>query len=234
MKRLFLTLLLAGLLGANAVRGQGAGAPVGWFKGSRDAPLCARWSLCTEVETRQGNAQLAGQQLGRLGLRLHVAPCLSLTTGYVFAANDGPAGYGPDTPEHRLYQEVVLTDVAGPVRSGHRLRAEERWLRPTPEAGYVFAPRLRYQLRLVVPPPSCLPAWAARKAAACWKKTASAPAWATASAAAPPWSWPTCTKPRPRATPARAWPATPCKGSWPSPRPATAHWRGFDAALDEE
>lgn len=151
MKHLFLTLLTAGLLAANAVRGQGAGAPVGWLKVSLDTPLRARWSFYTEVETRQANAQLAGQQLGRLGLRLHVAPCLSLSTGYVLAANESPAGSGPDATEHRLYQEVVLTDVAGPVRASHRLRAEERWLRPMPEAGYVFAPRLRYQLRLVVP-----------------------------------------------------------------------------------
>ena len=28
---------------------------------------------------------------------------------------------------------------------------EERWLRPTPEATFRYAPRLRYQLRLVVP-----------------------------------------------------------------------------------
>jgi Protein of unknown function (DUF2490) len=37
------------------------------------------------------------------------------------------------------------------VRISHRLRAEERWLRSSPETAFRFAPRLRYQLRLVVP-----------------------------------------------------------------------------------
>ncbi len=44
-----------------------------------------------------------------------------------------------------------MADVAGAVRANHRLRAEERWLRPAPEAAFRFAPRLRYQLRLVMP-----------------------------------------------------------------------------------
>jgi len=86
-----------------------------------------------------------------VGVRLHVAPCLSLTAGYVLAANEGATPYGPAAPEHRFYQEVALGDVAGAFRASHRLRAEERWLRATPEAAYRFAPRLRYQLRLVVP-----------------------------------------------------------------------------------
>ena len=124
---------------------------MGWAKLSLDSPLRGRWSLYSEVETRQGNAQLAAQQLGRVGFRLHVAPSFSLTTGYVVAANDyGPAD-GPKAPEHRFYQEVALADATGPVRASHRLRAEERWLRPSPEAAFRFAPRLRYQLRLVVP-----------------------------------------------------------------------------------
>jgi len=139
------------LLTCLAARGQGGGAPVGWLKLSADLPLHNRWSLYSEVESRQGNAQLGAQQLGRVGFRLHVAPSFSLTTGYVLAANDcGPAN-SPKAPEHRFYQEVILNDVSGPARASHRLRAEERWLRTTPEAAFRFAPRLRYQLRLVVP-----------------------------------------------------------------------------------
>jgi hypothetical protein len=140
-------LLLIGL----AAHGQGGGAPVGWLKLSADLPLRNRWSLYSEVESRQGNAQLAAQQLGRVGFRLHVAPSFSLTTGYVLAANDCGLANAPKAPEHRFYQEVILADVSGPVRASHRLRAEERWLRATPESAFRFAPRLRYQLRLVLP-----------------------------------------------------------------------------------
>ena len=151
MKHLSSLLVLTLLTGTGAARAQGGGAPVGWLRLSGDVPLRGRWTLYSEVESRQGNAQLAAQQLGRLGFRLHLAPCLSFTTGYVLAGNDYGPGDGPKAPEHRFYQEIALADASGPVRAGHRLRAEGRWLRPGPETAFRFAPRLRYQLRLVVP-----------------------------------------------------------------------------------
>jgi len=88
MKHLFSLLLLTLLAGTGAARAQGGGAPVGWLKLSADVPLRDRWTLYLEAESRQANAQLATQQLGRLGFRLHLAPSLSLTTGYVLAGND--------------------------------------------------------------------------------------------------------------------------------------------------
>lgn len=152
MKHFFPLLVIAALLTwGSAAHSQEGGAPVGWLKSSADTPLRGSWSLYAEVETRQGNAWLNGQHLGRLGLRLHPAPFLTLTTGYVLAANDGTGAYGLTGPEHRLYQEALLVDATGPVRASHRLRVEERWLRPMPEQAFRFAPRLRYQLRLVLP-----------------------------------------------------------------------------------
>lgn len=124
---------------------------MGWLKISADVPLRHRWSLYSEVESRQGNAYLGAQQLGRVGFRLHVAPTFSLTTGYVLAATECGLGNDAKAPEHRFYQEVALAEATGALRTSHRLRAEERWLRPTPEQAFRFAPRLRYQLRLVVP-----------------------------------------------------------------------------------
>ena len=150
MKQFSTALLLAVLGWAAPAWGQG-GTPVGWLRASLDAPLRGKWSLHTEVETRQSNTHLHGQQLGRLGLRVRIAPCLSFAAGYVFAANEGPMNNGPALPEHRLYQEIALADVTGPLRVSHRIRTEERWLRTSQEAPYRFAPRLRYQLRLVAP-----------------------------------------------------------------------------------
>ena len=150
MKHVSFLFGVALLLGRGIAHGQG-GAPVGWLKLSAETTLRGRWSLYSEVESRQGNAQLGAQRLGRIGFRLHVAPCFSLMTGYVLAANEFGRTDAPTAPEHRFYQEIALADQSGPVRASHRLRAEERWLRPTPEAAFRFAPRLRYQLRLVVP-----------------------------------------------------------------------------------
>lgn len=150
MKHFFPLLPLCLLLATTAAHGQG-GAPVGWLKISADMPLRHRWSLYSEVESRQANAYLGAQQLGRVGFRLHVAPNFSLTTGYVLAATEYGTGDDSRAPEHRFYQEVALAETTGPFRTSHRLRAEERWLRPAPDQAFRFAPRLRYQLRLVVP-----------------------------------------------------------------------------------
>ncbi|GAA4368287.1 hypothetical protein GCM10023185_40910 [Hymenobacter saemangeumensis] len=158
MKHLFaigLSAVLAWGIGSGAARAQASpsgGPPVGWLRISSVAPLRGHWSLHSEVETRQNNAQLAAQYLGRVGLRWHYGPSFSVTTGYVLAYNElQPGDPREPLPEHRLYQEIALADATGPLRVGHRLRAEERWLRPAPEAGFRFAPRLRYHLRLVAP-----------------------------------------------------------------------------------
>ncbi|HEX8659568.1 MAG TPA: DUF2490 domain-containing protein [Hymenobacter sp.] len=153
MKHLSSLLLLGLLAEPGAAHGQSyGGAPVGWVKLSADVPLRGNWSVYTEVETRQSNAHLSAQQLGRLGFRWNPTSTFNLTTGYVLAANEFDAiGDNITAPEHRLYQEVALSDASGLLRVGHRLRAEERWLRPAPDAAFQFAPRVRYQLRLVVP-----------------------------------------------------------------------------------
>lgn len=144
------------LTGPGVARGQGVsegGSPlVGWFKLSTETTLRGPWSLYTELETRQGNTQLTAQHLGRVGVRWRVGPSFSLTTGYVLAYNQArPDDPNQNLPEHRFYQEVALADANGRLRVSHRLRAEERWLRPSTEAAFRFAPRLRYQLRLVAP-----------------------------------------------------------------------------------
>ncbi len=127
------------------------GSPVAWVKASADQRLRGPWSVFSEVEIRQSNAQLPAQTLGRLGLRWHLGRQFSLTTGYVLARNQVRTNPETTLPEHRFYQEMALADTSGPLRASHRLRAEERWLRPAPGAAFAFVPRLRYQLRLVVP-----------------------------------------------------------------------------------
>ena len=74
MKHLFRLLPLALLAGTPALA-QGGGAPVGWLKLSADLPLRGRWTLYSEVESRQSSAQLGAQQLGRRGLLAGPARC---------------------------------------------------------------------------------------------------------------------------------------------------------------
>ena len=147
---LVLAAVLCGSTAQAQPRGGTAGPTVGWFKLTADTPLRNHWSLYSEVEARQANAVLAAQYLGRAGLRWYTGRSFSATAGYVLAYNELQAT-PTALPEHRLYQELALADPSGPLRVGHRLRVEERWMRPAPEAAFRFAPRLRYQLRLVLP-----------------------------------------------------------------------------------
>lgn len=149
-------LLLTALLGPLAARSQapqvGCDPPVGWVKLSTETRVHGHLGLLSEVETRQNNSQLSAQYLGRVGLHWHLGRSFSLGSGYVLAYNEPqPGDRSYLLPEHRLYQEINVADAGGHLRVGHRLRAEERWLRSQPEAGFRFMPRLRYQLRLVVP-----------------------------------------------------------------------------------
>lgn len=77
-----------------------------------------------------------------MGFRRQLAPGLTCTTGYVLAANEHGRADAPKTPEHRFYQEIALAELTGAVRTSHRLRVEERWLRPLPEAAFRSAPAL--------------------------------------------------------------------------------------------
>ena len=144
-------LLLACPNRAAAQPAQSVGPPVAWLKASAEYRLRGPWRVFSEVEIRQSSTQLPAQTLGRLGLRWRVGRQFSLTTGYVLARNQVPIDPETTLPEHRFYQEMAFADASGPVRASHRLRAEERWLRPAPKADFAFVPRLRYQLRLVVP-----------------------------------------------------------------------------------
>ncbi len=71
----------------------------------------------------------------------------TFTLGYA-SITSGTFGAGDDTShEHRLYQEALLRQRAGPrVRLRHRLRYEQRWV-----DGQDFRTRLRYALFVDIP-----------------------------------------------------------------------------------
>ncbi len=70
----------------------------------------------------------------------------TLTQGYAFVRSEAAGTLDAPVSEHRLYQEALVGQRAGPVRLSHRVRLEERFV-----GGAAVQTRLRYALFATVP-----------------------------------------------------------------------------------
>lgn len=108
-----------------------------------------KFSVHTEVQYR--NHTLAPvnieQLLLRTGLNYHFSEQAFVTGGYAYIANHifESEQSPPETEEHRIWQQFILTNTLGRVKFEHRYRLEQRWIRSD------FKTRFRYRLMLFVP-----------------------------------------------------------------------------------
>ena len=106
-------------------------------------------SIHSEVQFRNhtllpGNTE---QLLLRTGLNYHIAANAMVTAGYGNITSyhfDSPQK-GPESLEHRIWEQFILTNHVGRVKFEHRYRVEQRWI------GNIYKNRLRYRLMLFVP-----------------------------------------------------------------------------------
>jgi hypothetical protein len=103
------------------------------------------------------------QSLARLGLTYRLAPRVQLGGGYTSLVThvygDYPtAGTGVPFPEHRLYQDVTLSDTLARLVLEQRVRLEQRWIGQLRDgaargdiASWQFQNRIRYQLAATLP-----------------------------------------------------------------------------------
>ncbi|MBT2558343.1 DUF2490 domain-containing protein [Hymenobacter sp. ISL-91] len=135
---------------------------LGWATYSGDFRLADQWSLHTEYQLRR--VELLGRQqqhLARTGLMRQLGERLEVSAGYTFLRTSSYGRYpnvtGRPQPEHRIYQDVTLTDALGRLHLEHRLRLEQRWIGQRadegqgPVAGWQYQNRARYQLLAQVP-----------------------------------------------------------------------------------
>ena len=107
------------------------------------------FSVHTEVQYR--NHTLAPvnieQLLLRTGLNYHFSEKAFVTGGYAYIANHEfeSEQSAPETEEHRIWQQFILTNTLGRVKFEHRYRLEQRWVRND------FRNRFRYRLMLFIP-----------------------------------------------------------------------------------
>ena len=137
---------------------------VGWFVYEGDHGLGKRWAVHTEYQWRRVQVVRARQQaLARLGLTYRLAPRVQLGGGYTSLVThpygDYPtAGTGVPFPEHRIYEDVTLSDTLGRLALAQRVRLEQRWVgqlndgaRRGDIASWQYQHRIRYQLAATRP-----------------------------------------------------------------------------------
>ncbi len=111
--------------------------------------LSDKLSIHSEVQYR--NHTLAPvnieQLLLRTGLNYHVAKNAILTAGYGYIASHDfeSEQTEPETKEHRLFQQFILTNKVSRLKFEHRYRLEQRW------ANDNYKNRIRYRLMVFLP-----------------------------------------------------------------------------------
>ncbi|MCF6171707.1 MAG: DUF2490 domain-containing protein [Bacteroidales bacterium] len=106
-------------------------------------------SIHTEVQYRNHTLvpNNIEQLLLRTGLNFHFSEKAFVTAGYAYISSyDFESGQkAPETTEHRIWQQFILTNNIGRVKFEHRYRVEQRWVNGD------YRNRLRYRLMLFVP-----------------------------------------------------------------------------------
>jgi len=108
-----------------------------------------KFSIHTEVQYR--NHTLAPvnieQLLLRTGLNYHFSDNAFVTAGYGYIASNEfeSEQSNPESVEHRIWQQFILTNLVGRVKFEHRYRIEQRWVNSD------YLNRFRYRLMLFVP-----------------------------------------------------------------------------------
>lgn len=131
---------------------------LGWYVYTGDHKLSERWAVHTEYQWRRIDFIRTWQQsLARLGVVRTLTDRIKVSGGYTFFTTypygDYPtAGDGVPTVEHRVYEDIELSDKLGRLELAQRIRLEQRWLgqsadeNPRRIAGWEYQNRIRYQL----------------------------------------------------------------------------------------
>ncbi|GAB3490551.1 hypothetical protein GCM10027341_02400 [Spirosoma knui] len=136
---------------------------ISWFVYNGDHKVSQKWAIHTEYQWRRVNWGKSWQQsLARLSAVYAVNDRIAVSSGYTYFVTypygDYPtADTGVPFPEHRLHEDIELSDAVGIVALKHRLRLEQRWIGEAAEdgshriTGWEYQNRIRYQLAATLP-----------------------------------------------------------------------------------
>lgn len=111
--------------------------------------LSDQWSIHTEVQYRNHTVAPVNieQLLLRTGVNYHLAKHAILTLGYGYIASHDfeSEQKPPESKEHRIFQQFILTNKVSRVKFEHRYRLEQRWVNGD------YRNRFRYRVMAFVP-----------------------------------------------------------------------------------
>lgn len=132
-----------------------------WLTYVGEHALNDRWSFLFDGSIRRGEfASVWRSFLVRPALQWQLTPGVRLATGYAFSYvyPAGGASGNVHTPEHRIFQQVLLSHTISKVSLSHRYRFENRWFRQTDTAAggehtqsWLKRQRARYQVKGTFP-----------------------------------------------------------------------------------
>lgn len=132
----------------------------GWFAGFTNFRISNKVSIHNDIQIRSTNQWEQTQTiLIRAGVNYHLREKIIVTGGYAFISNKKQIGTATGFfPEHRLWEQLLLTYKIKSITGNHRFRIEQRFIPNTilnnnqiENNGYVFANRFRYFNRNVIP-----------------------------------------------------------------------------------
>ena len=145
MFRILLILLLGQLAAPLVAQGE-LGNWLMYFGQNR---VSDRFSIHTEVQYRLHTVLPTDveQLLLRTGLNYHITSNAMITAGYGYITSyDFDGDYSmADKKEHRIWQQLIMTNQLGKIKFEHRYRLEQRWV------DQIYSNRLRYRVMAFIP-----------------------------------------------------------------------------------
>jgi hypothetical protein len=125
------------------------GEPGNWLMYFGMNRLTDKISIHTEVQYRNHTAvpNNIEQLLLRTGVNVHLTNTAMISGGYAYIAShvyDSEQAY-PESEEHRIWQQLITSQLVGRLKFEHRYRFEQRWVSED------YKNRLRYRLMLFLP-----------------------------------------------------------------------------------
>jgi len=125
-----------------------------WAVAAGNHRLTERWGLHTEYQWRRADwGEIWQQSLLRVGVDRYLRSGAVATAGYgwirTFPYGAQPVAEVND--EHRVWEQLALSQPVGRLQVQHRYRFEQRWLEVAGSTERVLRHRVRYRAAVLVP-----------------------------------------------------------------------------------